>query len=81
LQLYLEDNDCYCSVLTNELLVYPISGIKSISRFSMCYFNLKQKELAIKVYSNRTTNSIQVEIRSDVDYSILSPLYFSCVIP
>tara|TARA_R110000787_G_scaffold81036_2_gene175939 strand:- start:94852 stop:95973 length:1122 start_codon:yes stop_codon:yes gene_type:complete len=69
LKLYVEENDCYCPLLTDNLLVNPPVASKVEQDFECELLGIKEQELAIDIYPNPTndvinilnTNEIQIE--------------------
>jgi len=74
LKLYVEDNDCYCALLTNDLLVNPSAASLVEQNFECGSLGVNQQELAIGVYPNPTKNIVNLEISEDVHYKLISPL-------
>ena len=74
LKLYVEENDCYCPLLTEELLVNPPSASKVEQDFECELLGLTSPELAIGLYPNPTKNIVHIEILQDVDFQLISPL-------
>ena len=74
LKLYVEDNDCYCPLLTDELLVNPPTASNVEQDFECELLGVATQELAIGHYPNPTRNSVHLEIREDVHFQLFSPL-------
>lgn len=74
LKLYVEENDCYCPLLTDELLVNPSDASKVEQDFECELLGVNEHELAIGFYPNPTKNTVNLEIREDVYYELISPL-------
>jgi len=74
LKLYVEENDCYCSLLTDNLLTNPLAASKVEQSFGCEPLGINQEKLAIGVYPNPTKNTINIEITDDVHYEVISTL-------
>ena len=74
LKLYVEENDCYCPLLTDELLVNPAAASNVAQDFDCELLGINKQELAIGLYPNPTKNTVNLEINKDVHYELISPL-------
>ena len=74
LKLYLDDNDCYCPLLTEELLVDPPAASKVLSGFECELLGVPENSFSINVYPNPTHNFITVNISSTAYYEVYSAL-------
>ncbi len=74
LKLYVEGNDCYCPLLTDELLVNPPSASKVEQDFECQLLGVDTEELSIGFYPNPTSSVVHVELLEDVQYELISPL-------
>jgi dienelactone hydrolase len=74
LKLYVEDNDCYCPLLKDELLVNPPTASNVEQDFECELLVVDTQELAIGYYPNPTKNTVNLEILEDVHYKLISPL-------
>jgi hypothetical protein len=74
MKLYVEENDCYCSLLTDDLLVNPPAASKVEQDFECELLGVNQQELVIGVYPNPTNNIVNIEILEDVQYKLFSTL-------
>ncbi len=74
LKLYVEGNDCYCPLLTDELLVNPPAASKIEQDFECELLGVIEQEIAIGYYPNPTKNIVNFEIQKDVSYQLISPL-------
>ena len=54
LKLYVEDNGCYCPLLTDNLLVNPPAASKVEQSFECELLGIDSQELAIGYYPNPT---------------------------
>jgi hypothetical protein len=72
LKLYLEDNNCYCQLLTNDLIVNPIMVPTGDQNFQCAILGDETQELGMEVYPNPTTNLFHLDIERDVDYQVIS---------
>lgn len=74
LKLYVEENDCYCTLLTDNLLVNPPVASNVEQDFECDVLGISKQELAIGYYPNPTKNIVNLEIPEDVHYKLISPL-------
>tara|TARA_B100000787_G_scaffold170153_1_gene164408 strand:+ start:644 stop:1741 length:1098 start_codon:yes stop_codon:yes gene_type:complete len=74
LKLYVEENDCYCTLLTDNLLVNPSDTSNVVQSFECESLGIDQQELAIGVYPNPTKNTINIKINENVHYELFSTL-------
>jgi hypothetical protein len=74
LKLYVEDNNCYCGLLTEDLLVDPPAASKVEQDFECELLNVNDQVLAIGVFPNPTKNTVNVAIHEDVEYDLFSSL-------
>jgi dienelactone hydrolase len=74
LKLYVEDNNCYCPLLTDNLLVNPPAASRVEQSFECELLGIDRQELAIGFYPNPTKNTVYLEIPKDVHYELISPL-------
>ena len=66
LKLYVEENDCYCPLLTDDLLVNPPAASKVEQDFECELLAVNNQELVIGLYPNPTSNLINMINRSDI---------------
>ena len=74
LKLYVEQNDCYCPLLTENLLASPVEASRIEQSFECELLGINIMELPIKVYPNPTNNFINLKIKKDVQYELISTL-------
>jgi hypothetical protein len=74
LKLYVEGNDCYCPLLTDNLLVSSPVASKIEQNFGCNLLGINQQALAIGVYPNPIKNTINIKITKDVHYKLFSTL-------
>ena len=74
LKLYVENNDCYCPLLTENLLENPTEASKVEDNFECELLGINTTQQSIKVYPNPTNNLINLKINENVDYELISPL-------
>ena len=74
LKLYVEQNDCYCPLLTENLLASPVEASRIEQSFECELLGINIMELLIKVYPNPTNNFINLKIKKDVQYELISTL-------
>jgi hypothetical protein len=72
LKLYVEGNDCYCSLLKEVLLVNPTAASKVEQNFECELLRLMEQKVTIGFYPNPTKNIVNFEIREDVSYQLFS---------
>lgn len=74
-KLYVEENDCYCPLLTDSLLVNPPAASKVEQEFECeLLLGVNTNEQAIGIYPNPTQGMIQVVIDRDVPYEVFTPM-------
>ena len=74
LKLYVEGNDCYCPLLTDNLLVSSPIASKVEQGFGCESLGIDQQELVIGVYPNPIKNTVNIKITKDVHYELFSTL-------
>ncbi|RYM32789.1 T9SS type A sorting domain-containing protein [Brumimicrobium glaciale] len=74
LKLYVENDKCYCSLLTDDLLLNPSEASKVEQSFDCDLLAINEQELKIGYYPNPTKNTVNLEISKDVYYELISPL-------
>lgn len=74
LKLYVEGNDCYCSLLTDNLLLDNTAASKISQNFECESLGITKQKLAIRFYPNPTKNTVHLDIPKDVYYKLVSPL-------
>ncbi|CAM3486576.1 T9SS type A sorting domain-containing protein [Aequorivita lipolytica] len=74
LKLYLDDNDCYCPLLTESLLVDPPAASKVLSSFECELLGVPENSFAINVYPNPTHDFVTLNISSTAHYEVYSAL-------
>ncbi len=74
LKLYVEDNDCYCSVLTEVIIESTPISTKLLQSFQCELLGLNTPEMSIGLYPNPTKDFINLEIGDDVRYQLASPV-------
>lgn len=74
LQLYVAKNDCYCSLLIDDLLADSPAASKVTQDFECASLGVNSEKLAIGVYPNPTKNSLNLDVFKDVHYKLFSPL-------
>lgn len=74
IKLYLEGNNCYCSLLTDHISSNPIAASVIKENFECESLVVNNEELAIKVYPNPAKNTINLQIYKNVHYKIISTL-------
>lgn len=74
LKLYVEGNDCYCPLLTDDLLVNAPDASKVEQDFECELLGLNEQELTIEIYPNPTKNTVFLDIQKDVYFQLISSL-------
>lgn len=74
LKAYVDDNDCYCPLLTEELLVDPPAASNVQSSFECVILGIAENNIDISVYPNPTQDNLNVNIKSDAGYKVYSAL-------
>jgi len=74
LKLYVEGNECYCSLLTDNLLVNNAAASKISQNFQCESLGITKQKLSIGFYPNPTKNFVHLDIPKDVHYKLISPL-------
>lgn len=73
-KLYVEENDCYCPLLNDELLVNPPAASKVESSFECELLAVSEIQRAIGFYPNPTQGLIQIVIDRDVPYEVYTTM-------
>ncbi len=75
LKLYLDDNDCYCPLLNDELLVNPPAASKVLSSFECeLILGIAENNIDISVYPNPTKDFVNINISNPVHFEVYSAL-------
>jgi dienelactone hydrolase len=74
LKLYVEENDCYCTLLTDDLLLNPVVASKIEQDFECTTLGTQGQNMDFVLYPNPTRNKVYLEIPQDVHYELHSPL-------
>tara|TARA_B110000503_G_C7133977_1_gene408020 strand:+ start:606 stop:1703 length:1098 start_codon:yes stop_codon:yes gene_type:complete len=74
LKIHLEENNCYCPLLTDNLLIDTEISSKILQNFQCETLGIDQEELAVGVYPNPTKNTVTIKISEDVHYELFSTL-------
>ncbi|WP_339610886.1 T9SS type A sorting domain-containing protein [uncultured Planktosalinus sp.] len=74
LKLYVDEDDCYCPLLTDFLLVDPPAASKVLSSFECELLGLPENSFATIVYPNPTKNSVNVNIQNPTQYTVYNTL-------
>jgi hypothetical protein len=72
LKLYVEDNDCYCPILNDNLLVDPPAASMVQSSFECELLRIAENKLEISIFPNPTQNSINVSVPGDIHFIMYS---------
>lgn len=74
LKLYVEENDCYCPLLTDNLLVDPPSASKVESSFECELLGVPNNNFAISYFPNPTQGLLTVNMQTTANYEVYSSL-------
>ena len=74
LKLYVDEDDCYCPLLTDSLLVDPPAASKVLSSFECELLGLPENSVALTFYPNPTKNTVNVNIQTNAQYTIYNAL-------
>ena len=75
LKLYLDDNDCYCPLLTDELLVNPPAASKVLSSFECeLILGIAENNYDVSIYPNPTNGFVNVSVTGAVHFEVYSAL-------
>ena len=74
LKVYVDEDDCYCSLLSdNQLLSSPVAS-KVLQSFECQSLGVFSPEITVAIYPNPTNDLLYLEILGDVSYEIYSAL-------
>ncbi len=74
LKLYVDEDDCYCPLLTDSLLDNPPAASKVLSSFECELLGLPENSFASIVYPNPTKNSVNINIQNTAQYIVYNAL-------
>ena len=74
LKLYVEENDCYCALLNNELLVNPPAASSVLSSFECELLTVSENEIDYTIFPNPTQGLLNVDLQNDVRFEVYSTL-------
>ncbi|WP_405606266.1 T9SS type A sorting domain-containing protein [Polaribacter sp. Asnod1-A03] len=74
LKLYLEDNNCYCPLLKDNLLTNSSVTSKIEQNFDCESLGITNEEFTIGYYPNPTKNSVNFTVNKDIQYQLYSSL-------
>ena len=74
LKLYVEQNDCYCTLLMDNLFVDSDVASKIEQNFECESLGTNEQQLFTGFYPNPTRNIINFKIIRDVQFTLISPL-------
>lgn len=72
LKLYVEENDCYCPLLTDALLVDPPAASKVESSFECEFLSTPDNQFNIAYFPNPVREFLTVNIQEVADYNVYS---------
>ncbi len=74
LKLYVEENDCYCPLLTDNLLDNPPAASMVQSSFECELLGLEENKYDVSIFPNPTKSIININTLSDVNYKVYSSI-------
>ncbi|WP_026449751.1 T9SS type A sorting domain-containing protein [Aequorivita capsosiphonis] len=74
LKLYVDKNDCYCPLLTDELLINPPAASKVESSFECELLNIADNNFESSVFPNPTKDIVSVNVQNSSHYKVFSSL-------
>ncbi len=74
LKLFVDEDDCYCPLLTDSLLDNPPAASKVLSSFECELLGLPQNSFATIIYPNPTKNIVNVNIQNTAQYTVYNAL-------
>jgi pimeloyl-ACP methyl ester carboxylesterase len=74
LKLYVEGNDCYCTLLKDALLVNPPAASNVAQNFECSALGITNPELVFGFYPNPKKDIVHIEIIKDVHYQLYTAL-------
>jgi pimeloyl-ACP methyl ester carboxylesterase len=76
LKLYVEENDCYCGLLNDSLLVDPVASLVETNIDAECAaLGVEAIELAdLSLYPNPTNSTVFLPVKRAVDYQVFSSM-------
>ncbi|MFT5254661.1 MAG: hypothetical protein ACI87N_003738 [Flavobacteriales bacterium] len=73
LQLYVAKKECYCSLLTDNLLADTPVASKIVKDFECASLGINKERLGINLYPNPVKNNVNLDVFKDVHYKLFSP--------
>lgn len=74
LKLYLDDDDCYCPLLTDNLLVDPPAASKVESSFECELLGISDNNFNVSFFPNPTQGLLTVNIQTSAKFEVYSAL-------
>ncbi|GEQ85187.1 hypothetical protein ULMS_06950 [Patiriisocius marinistellae] len=74
LKLYVEQNDCYCPILTENLLDNPPAASSVLSSFECELLSVSDNESNIGIFPNPTQDIVNVSVKNAVSYQVYSTM-------
>ncbi len=74
LKLYVDKDDCYCPLLTEELLVDPPAASKVLSSFECELLDIADNKFDISFFPNPTRDFVTINIQTVVEFKVYSAL-------
>lgn len=74
LKLFVDEDDCYCPLLTDELLVDPPDASKVLSSFECELLAIADNNFDISIYPNPTQDFVNINISATAQFKVFSAL-------
>jgi dienelactone hydrolase len=71
-KLYVEENDCYCPLLTDNLLENPPAASQVQTSFECNLLSTQENNIETILYPNPTADIINISIQENVSYQVFS---------
>lgn len=73
-KLYVEENNCYCPIITDNLLDNPTAASSVLSSFECELLSTPENEISYSVYPNPTQDIVNINTQTDVHFEVYSTL-------
>lgn len=74
LKLYVDEDDCYCPLLTDELLIDPPAASKVLSSFECELLAIADNNFDVNIYPNPTHDFVNINISATAQFKVFSAL-------
>lgn len=74
LKLFVDENNCYCPLLTDELLVNPPAASKVLSSFECELIGIAENDFNVSVFPNPTQNFVTINLQTATNFEVYSAL-------